>query len=298
MNLRLKIFIAVCVICLAARLAERHFQKKLAQPVPAKNIEVQSAVPAETSANNNYPPLQRLPDSTDLALADGRQLLANDPSDAKGRAGNFLLSLCDAGQFQLALQFANEAPSDLKPGWLKAIFTRWAQIRPQDAVTALVSIEDESKRTSLFQTITGTWAINNPATLASYAKSLPEGDDKTYALNQVVNNWSLQDPEAFSGWLNTSPTGVNLDQAIAQMISKTDEANRTSEVAMQWVECINDPTLRYNALLQVLGQWNQSNSTAAQKYVGNISWLDDSQRQQILKNLQTPPLAMSSSNGN
>ena len=112
-----------------------------------------------------------------------------------------------------------------------------------------------------------------------------------------MDNWSLQDPEAFSGWLNTSPSGVNLDQAIAQLISKTDEANRSSEVAMQWVECINDPALRYNALLQILGQWNQSNPAAAQNYVGKISWLDDPQRQEILKSLQNPPLAMSSGNG-
>ncbi len=190
MNLRLKIFVAACVICTAARLVECYFQEKLAQPVLAKNIEGQSAVPVETPANNNYPPLERLLDSTDMALADGRKLLANDPSDTKGRAGNFLLSLCDAGQFQLALQFANEAPPDLKPGWLKAVFTRWAQIHPQDAVTALASIEDESERTVLFQSVAGTWAANNPSTLASYAKSLPDGDDKTYALNQVVDNWS------------------------------------------------------------------------------------------------------------
>jgi hypothetical protein len=294
MSLRIKIFAAACAICLVARLAEYHFQENLASPVPAKNIEAQNAAPVETFANNNYPPLERLPNSTDIALAPGRQLLADDPSDAKGRAGNFLLSLCDAGQFQLALQFANEGPPDLKSGWVKAVFTRWAQTCPKDAVNALISIENESERTALFQTVAGTWAANSPSTLADYAKSLPDGDDKTYALNQVVDNWSLQDPEAFSAWLNTSPSGVNLDQAIAQMISKTDEANRSSEVAMQWVQCINDPALRYNALLQVLGQWNQSNPTAAQNYVGKISWLDDPQRQQILKNLQTPPLAMSS----
>ncbi len=294
MSLRLKIFVVACVICVAARLVECHFQEKLAQPVLAKNLEAQSSVPAEPSAHDNYPPLERLPDSTDMALAPGRQLLTNDPSDSKGRAGNFLLSLCDADQFQLALQFANEAPSDLKSGWLKAVFTRWSQIQPRDAVTALASIDDESERASLFQIIAGTWAANSPSTLADCTKSLPDGNDKTFALNQVVDSWSLQDPEAFSGWLNSSPAGVNLDQAIAQMISKTDEANRSSEVAMQWVECINDPALRYNALLQVLGQWNQSDPAAAQNYVGKVSWLDDSQRQQILKNLQTPPLAMSS----
>jgi hypothetical protein len=294
MSLRLKLFAVACAICTVARLAEYCFQQNPAQPAAAKSIETQSSAPVEAVADNNYPPLERLPNSTDMALAGGRQLLADDPSDAKGRAGDFLLSLCNAGQFQLALQFANEAPPDLKSGWLKAVFTRWGQVQPRDAIAALASVDDESERTSLYHGVADAWAANDPAALAKYAGSLSDGDDKTYALNQVVDNWSLQDPEAFSGWLNNSPSGVNVDTAIAQMISKTDEANRSSEVAMQWVNCINDPALRYNALLQVLGQWNQSNPTAAQNYVGTVSWLDDAQQQKILKDLQTPPLAVAS----
>jgi hypothetical protein len=294
MSLRLKLFAVACAICAVARLAEYCFQQNPAQPVVAKSAETQGSAPVEAIAINNYPPLERLPNSTDIALAPGRQLLASDPSDDKGRAGDYLLSLCNAGQFQQALQFANQAPPDLKSGWLKAVFTRWGQVQPREAIAALASLEDESERTSLFHGITDAWAANDPSALAKYAGSLPDGDDKTYALNQVVDNWSLQDPEAFSGWLNSSPTGVKLDTAIEQMISKTDEANRTSEVAMQWVDCINDPALRYGALLQVLGQWNQSNPTAAQKYVSTVSWLNDSQRRKILNDLQSPPLAVAS----
>jgi|SRR5215469_6715911 len=294
MSLRLKLFALACAFCAIARLTEYCFQQNPAEPVAAKSVETQSSTPVEAAANNNYPPLEHLPNSTDIALAPGRQLLADDPYDDKGRAGDFLLSLCNTGQFRLALQFANEAPPDLKSGWLKAVFSRWGQVQPREAIAALASLDDVPERTSLFHGIADAWAVNNPAALADYMKSLPDGDDKTYALNQVVDNWSLQDPEAFSGWLNSSPAGVNLDTAIAQMISNTDEANRSSEVAMQWVDCINDPALRYNALLQVLGQWNQSNPAAAQNYVGTISWLDDSQRQKILKDLQTPPLAVAS----
>jgi hypothetical protein len=293
MSLRLKIFAGACLICALARLAELHVQKQLTQTVVANNVPPQSAAPAGNFAGDNFPRPEPLPDPSESALAAGRQLLADDPSDTKGRAGNFLLSLCAVGQFQLALQFANEAPPDLKSGWLKAVFTRWAQASPQNAVNALAFIQDKSERAVLFQTIAGAWAANNPSALADYAESLPDGDDKTCALNQVVDNWSLQDPEAFSAWLNKSPSGVNLDQAIAQMISKTDEANRSSEVAMEWVECINDPALRYNSLLYVMQQWNQSNPTAAQNYLGNVSWLNDSQRAEILRNLQSPPLALS-----
>ena len=34
---------------------------------------------------------------------------------------------------------------------------------------------------------------------------------------------------------------------------------------------------------------NQSNPVAAQQYAANALWLDNQQRQEILKNLQTPP---------
>jgi hypothetical protein len=126
---------------------------------------------------------------------------------------------------------------------------------------------------------------------------MPDGENKTYALNQVVDNWSLQDPEAFAAWLNTSPSGVNFDQAIAEMISKTDSANRTPQTAMGWVESINDPTLKYNSLVLVLGQWNESDPAAAQNYLNSVSWIDDSQRQVILQNLQTPRTTVADASG-
>src|SRR5215472_762260 len=130
MSLRLKLFAVACAICAVARLAEYWFQQNPAQPAAANSVEMLSSAPVKAAANNNYPPLEHLPNTTDIALAPGRQLLADDPSDAKGRAGDFLLSLCNAGQFQLALQFANEAPADLKSGWLKAVFSRWGQVQP------------------------------------------------------------------------------------------------------------------------------------------------------------------------
>lgn len=296
MKTALKIIVAVCFVYVVARLIELHVQETVAPPAAANSGPVDKMV-AGTRPHYDFQPPQHLPDSPETTLAPGRRLLAGDPSDTNGRAGNFLLSLCDAGKFQAALEFANEAPADLREEWLKAVFTRWARTHPQDAMNALASVTDESEHNQLFQTVADWWVANNPATLADYAESLPNGDDKTYALNLVADNWSLQDPQAFASWLRTAPPGVNMDEAIAKMISSTDEANRSSEIAMEWVEAINDPTLRYNSLLWVMGQWNQSNPTAAQNYVGSISWIDESQRQEILKTLQTPQAIASVGNG-
>lgn len=298
MNIRLKIFAGACLVCIAARLAESHFHEKPVLPVAPDHMD--NSVPVQTAADCGFLKFvaENDPDPFGPDLAAGEKLLAQDPSDTKGRAGDFLLSLCHAGQFQAALRFANEAPPDLKAGWLKAVFTCWAQSRPQDAMAALDSIPDESERVSLFQTIAATWAAQNPATLADFAESLPDGPGKNDVLNQVVDNWSLQDPEAFSAWLSTSPSGVDLDRAIAQLISETDSANRTPQAAMSWVEAINDPTLRYDSLVLVLSQWNESDPAGAQSYLNGVSWLSDSQRQAIRQSLQTPPAPMAANNGN
>lgn len=301
MSLRLKIFLLACCACVAARIAEYHFQQKV---VPAAVVETNdsgksgtaSEMPESDISMARIPaPVSENPHQWDLAT--GERLIAEDPTDKNGEAGNFLLSLCAAGQFQLALKFASEAPSDLKNGWLRAVFTRWTQSSPQDAVNALAHVQDDAERSGLFQTVAATWAANNPSALANYAGSLPDGDDKTYALNQVVESWSTEDPKAFAAWLDTSPSGVDMDQAIAEMVTKTDSANRSPQVAMEWVAAINDPTLRYNSLVCVLNQWNESDPVAAQNYLSSVSWLSDLQRGEILKNLQTPPIAVSGGSG-
>lgn len=227
-------------------------------------------------------------DSPEIALALGEKLLENDPDDDSARASNLLLAFCNAGNFQTAVEFANQAPAEFRDNWLKVIFARWAQTNPQNAMAALDSISDSSAQKMAFQTAADTWAQNDPSTLAAFTAALPDGDNKTFALEKIVGNWSLQDPAGFSAWLNTSPPGVDFDSAVAEMISKADGANYSSEVAMQWVEGMNDSALKFNSLSRVLEQWNENDSAAAQNYLGNISWLDEKQRRNILVKLQLP----------
>jgi hypothetical protein len=294
MSVRFFKLLAVAIfICVAAGIVHFQFHKSKTTGVfsPAKN-----SVPVSTK--KDFPraidsisdkDLPNIAASPEIALAVGLKFLADDPSDESGRAANFLAALCNAGQFQTALEFSEDAPPDFRDNWLKLIFTRWTQSNPQTAIAALDSIQDPSARTQAFQTAADTWAASNPSALADYVASMPAGDSQAYAFRQVAGNWSLQDPAAFAAWLNTSPPGVDLDQAIAEMISRTDGANRAPEVAMEWVESIDDPALKQDSLMRVLGEWNQTDSAAAQNYVLNAPWLDDRQRQDILSKLQTPP---------
>ncbi|HEU6447073.1 MAG TPA: hypothetical protein VFV23_01385 [Verrucomicrobiae bacterium] len=264
------------------------------KPPPAPQVEKSTAIESNALAPMTPPEnsfafaTNSIITSPETALAIGEQWLAADPADDDRRASDLLVAMCSAKKFEIAIAFANQAPADLRDNWLELIFTRWAQENPRDAMSALASVSNSTARTLAFQTAADAWAANRPAKLAEFAASLPDGDDKTYALEKVVDDWSMQDPEAFATWLNTSPP-VDLDLAIAEMISKTDSANRPPEIAAQWIEKISDPALKYNSLLSVMNQWEQNDPAAAENYLDNLSWLSDQQRREILEKIKTPP---------
>lgn len=217
-----------------------------------------------------------------------------DPADKIDAAPSLVVTLNNAGEFQTALDFINDAPPDLRSDWTRATFQRWGASQPQGAIQALNSISDDKLRNVAFQALVDSWSSAQPATLADYAASLPDGADRTYALNKVVDNWSLQDPAAMATWLTTSPPGVDFDQAIAAMIAKTDSVNRSPEVALQWAENISDSDLKYDSIKRVLTEWNQTDPSAVQTYLATTSSLNNQTRQTLLSSLQ-PPVA---NNGN
>jgi hypothetical protein len=169
--------------------------------------------------------------------------------------------------------------------WTTATFHRWGESRPEDAVRALENFADENLRATAFHAVVEGWSAGNPAGLAAYAMALPQGENRDYALGQAMDNWSLQDPAGLATWVNTLPHGKEADAGAALIIAKTDGANRTPELAMQWVENIDDPSLKLDSLAHVVEQWNQTDPDATQEYVTTATWLSDPQREEILKTL-------------
>ncbi|HXT13006.1 MAG TPA: hypothetical protein VN873_15700 [Candidatus Angelobacter sp.] len=222
----------------------------------------------------------------EAALAIVRGLLKYDPTDSAGSVPAFVVALNNAGQFQIAVEFLKDAPANARADWMAATFRRWGGSQPQEAVKALALLEDPKLRHAAFHSLADGWSANDPAGLASYASSLPEGHDRTDAIEKAVDSWSLQDPPALANWLNTSPNGVDFDRAVAELISKTDGANRSPELAMAWVERISDPAMQSNSVAIVLKQWSRSDPAAAQNYVANAAWMDEQSRGEFLKVLQ------------
>lgn len=222
-----------------------------------------------------------------LALAIVRDRLQSDPDDAAACGTALVGALNNAGQFQTALEFANDGPPDFRADWMTAAFHRWGASQPQDAMGALDAIADQELRGTAFRAMADGWSASDPSALATYAMSLPQGQNRDYALGQAMDNWSLQDPASLGAWLNTLPPGAEGDIGAALMISKTDGANRSTEVALGWVESISDPGLKFDSLAHVLDEWAQTDSAAATEYVRNAAWLENNQRSTLLEKMGT-----------
>lgn len=218
----------------------------------------------------------------DKTLAQLRDLFAQDPTDQNGRAAELLNQQCRDKQFQTAFSLVDAVPRDLRADWLKIIFNRWAQSQPNEAMQSLAKIGDPDERAGAFQAAVAGWNSSNPASLANYAINQSASDDRDYALASALENWSLQDPTALATWLNTLPRGAEFDYGAALMIAKTDGANRSPELAMNWVENIADPALKQTSFTRVIAEWLKTDSTAAKQYVASATWLDDSVRSKIL----------------
>jgi hypothetical protein len=167
-------------------------------------------------------------------------------------------------------------------------FRRWAEEKPSEALDALNAMPAEKSWQALFQSVATGWANSDPSALAKYAVSLPAGDARSFALNQALQQWLMHDPVSLGEWLNTRPPGQETDTAAAMLITRTDQANRSTEVALGWVAQIQDLDLRTSALEHVLTEWAQTDLEGARKYLGGISWLRPEKRQAILENISRP----------
>jgi hypothetical protein len=282
-HLFLAVALGVCIAGGLGRFLATEKKPAVVAPVSAPLFHA----PEKIAAAAEIIPAVAAPPQT--AAEKFQAFLVADPEDADGHAAGVLDELCRVGEFQDAFKLANEAPAELRAEFFKIIFSRWAQTRPQDAVKALDAIADSAERSAALRAVAGGWNAADPGGLATYAVALPPGDDRDYALGHALDNWSLQDPAALAGWLNTLPQGDEYDYGAAMMIARTDGANRSPELALKWVENIATPELKYDSLLRVLTEWKQTDTAAAQQYVANAPWLEQSQRQSAAAYLSVPP---------
>ncbi len=221
-----------------------------------------------------------------LAMEIGRMLLAADPEVGAAHGATLVGALTGAGEFTSAFQFARAAPVELREEWLAAALRRWAAQKPEAAVQALDSIGDASLHASLLHSVAAGWAERDPAGLAAYALGQPLSPDRDLVLAAAMLKWNERDPTALATWLNTLPRGREFDAGAAMLVRRTDQANRSVEVALHWVESISTPTLRRDSLQHVLTEWGQTDPVAARAYLESITWLAPDERAAIRANVE------------
>ncbi len=277
-NLILIAATAICVTLIAAYFVNLTNTSAAHRVLAATNLP-SIEKPASTA---KLEPIDSLASPADQAMTQLHNLLAQHPTDKHGRAAEFLNQQCQDGHFQIALKLVDAVPREMRADWLAIIFNRWAQTQPTNALQTLDTISDPDERAGAFQAAVTGWNSRDPSGLANYAVNLTASDERDYALTAALQNWSLQDPAALATWLNTLPRGAEFDAGAALMIAKTDGANRSPELAMQWVENIGNSELKQNSFARVLSEWLQTDSTAAKQYVATADWLNDSTRAKVL----------------
>jgi len=211
-------------------------------------------------------------------LAPVDVLLAADPEIGAAHGTMLVGALTGAGEFEAAFQFADAAPAELREEWLASAFRRWAAQKPGAAVKALDSIEDESLRQPLFRSLAEGWAERDPAALTAYTLAQAPSPNRDQVLAVAMLKWGEQDPAAMALWLNTLPRGLDFDVGTAVLVMRTDQANRSVDVALHWVESISTTELRHDSLVHVLAEWEQTDPVSARAYLERVSWLTSDER--------------------
>ena len=199
-----------------------------------------------------------------------------------GYGTSLIDSLCDAGNFDIATKFAVEDGVGQRPFLLGEAYSKWAELQPEEAAQAANAIDDPEIRDQALQGVVGGWAEADPAALTQFLSQLSPDDDRGLMLSRALKNWVRLDPAAAADWINNSDMGADLDQgikAVASMDLGSDSFPPT--VAVNWAESINNPTLRSEALMNVLSNWASIDLSAATSYFNTTANLLPADRQQI-----------------
>jgi hypothetical protein len=200
----------------------------------------------------------------------------------QGYGSSLIDALCAAGNFETAAKFAAGGDSGQSRGWLGEMYSQWAGLQPEEAAQAALAITDPDIQNGALHGVIGGWAQADPAALTQFLTQVPPGGDRGQMLGQALQNWVRLDPVAAANWINNSDMGADLDQGIQAVASMNlSEDNFKPDVAIGWVESINDDTLRSEALVNVLRNWIYIDLPAATGYFNQTTDLSPAGRQQI-----------------
>jgi hypothetical protein len=216
------------------------------------------------------------------ALSLGSLLVQQHPDEAVSFGSRLVDALCDAGDFEAAVQLAAGGDKEQRSFWLAGAYSKWAEFQPEQAAAAAAAIADPELRNEALHGIVGGWAEADPAALVQFVTKLPPETDRSSVLSQALQYWVKHDAPAASQWLNHHDPGPEMDEGVAAVA--TMESVKP-DIAVGWADSIVNPNLRSETLAVVLRTWMTQDLTAARQYFEGTENLLPEDRQQIAEAL-------------
>jgi hypothetical protein len=214
----------------------------------------------------------------------GKLLIQQNPNEALGCGSRLVDALCDAGNFEAAVQLASGGDKEQRSFWLAGAYSKWAEFQPEQAAAAAAAITDPDLRNEALHGIVGGWAEADPVALVQFVTKLPSETDDGSILSQALQYWVKHDAAAASQWINSHESGPAMDEGVAAVAIME---SIKPDVAVGWAGSIVNPTLRSETLATVIRSWMTDDLPAARQYFENTKDLLPEDRQQIAEALAT-----------
>lgn len=224
-----------------------------------------------------------------LAVALGRQLLMEEPTQADADGTAVIGVLVRAGSFDAALDLAADGPAASRAEWLSVVLPAMAGDQPQVAAEIALSLIQQGVGGSIFDHVMRNWADARPASAADFALSLPPSEARAKALGTAVDAWLKLDPIAVVNWLPSLHEPREWDTVLAALVTHTDQVVRPPATALAWVDRIADSTLRFSTLQHVVHEWAGEDRAAVRAYLQrSTAGITTDQHDQLVALLNSP----------
>lgn len=199
------------------------------------------------------------------AMSIASQICRQNPEQAALYGSSFIQSLCHAGKFEMATQFAADGNTPSRPVWLIEAYSDWVKFQPAQAAQSVQAITDPDMHAEALRGLASGWSDIDPAGLAQFIMQLPSGESRGEMLGWALQNWAKVDPVAATGWITSNYRQIGGDMDSGFQSIATANALQP-KVAVTWAEAITDPVRRSDALTVILQNWVHTDLTAAKQF--------------------------------
>lgn len=163
---------------------------------------------------------------------------------------------------------------ELRQGALAAVATAWADSDPVSAGTLAVrSLAPGKMQDDAVISVVQRWVQKDPTQAAAWVNGFSEGSLRDTAVEELVKLWAAQDLQQAGQWLNDFAPGQSRDVAVGAYVGSI--APLFPKVAAEWIDNIQDDTLRYSEIERVAEIWLSNDANSARAWIAEASLPDE-----------------------